>query len=80
MADPAPSEEFSDKLCIRQYLHCRLCLEQLPRNESPEHWARLAVGMTKQGLQVWCVRHRCNVLHVDYQGQKHPGIFTREAH
>lgn len=75
-----PSAEFSNALGIVQYLHCRLCLEELPRNESPQTFARLSVGFTQQGMQVWCVRHDCNVLHVDYEGHKHPAITSRSKH
>lgn len=39
-------------------------------------YARLNVGFTPVGLQVWCVRHDCNVLHVDFEGYKHPGNQT----
>lgn len=76
-ARPPSAVEFSAKLSIHQYIHCKLCFDEMPRGESPESWARLSVGMTKWGIQVWCVRHDCNVLHVDYQGQKFPAIMAR---
>ncbi len=57
---------------IRMYLHCAECLDELPVGESPKSWARLNVGWTVLGIQVWCVRHEKNVLHVDFEGQKHP--------
>lgn len=71
------TEEFSDKLCILQYMHCKLCVEELPRGKSMEEWAHLAVGFTKQGVQVWCERHECNVMHLDFEGTKHPAILSR---
>lgn len=64
---PAPAT-----LEIELYLHCGLCLKQKPGSQSPEEWARLAVGWTPHGLQVWCVRHGCNVAHIDFEGQQHP--------
>jgi len=44
-------------------------LEQ-PEDASMRDWARLNVGMTPNGLQVWCVRHDVNVGALDFRGQK----------
>jgi hypothetical protein len=56
--------------------HCARCVAefqtQQPTGESPRTYARLSVGWTPRGLQVWCVRHNLNVLHVDFEGQRHP--------
>lgn len=57
---------------IQSYLHCGLCIQELPHGVSPKHWSRTQAGWTEQGLQIWCNRHDCNVLHIDFQGQKHP--------
>lgn len=35
------------------------------RNKSMQEMARLVVGRTKTGLQVWCVRHDMNVVDID---------------
>jgi hypothetical protein len=35
----------------------------MPANESLEKWARLNVGLTPTGIEVWCVRHRMLVVH-----------------
>jgi hypothetical protein len=64
---------------IGAFMHCALCLKERPSNQSPLEWARLSVGWTPVGLQVWCVRHDCNVLHVDFEGQKHPADMTRKG-
>lgn len=64
---------------INVFLHCGLCLQQLPKDESPKSYQRLSIGYTPLGLQVWCVRHECNVMHVDFQGQQHPANTTRNA-
>lgn len=56
---------------IVSFMHCSQCLREKPANKSPREWARLNVGWTRDGLQVWCVRHNLNVLHVDFGGQKH---------
>lgn len=32
----------------------------------------LRVSFTDVGLQVWCLRHNCNVIHIDFEGRKHP--------
>jgi len=58
---------------IELYLHCKKCLEELPPEFSPREWAQLEVGWTRAGIQVWCKRHELNVMHMDFQGHKHPG-------
>ena len=61
---------------IGSYLHCLFCIRELSqfggsvRNESPESYARLSIGTTKLGFQVWCVRHDVNVAHIDLMGNK----------
>ena len=64
---------------ITMFMHCGMCVEEKPGSESPENWARLSVGWTKRGIQVWCVRHNCNVLHVDFEGAQHPVNTRRRA-
>lgn len=46
---------------IKMYMHCAQCLKILPRGESPESFARISVGSTGQGFQVWCNRHNINI-------------------
>lgn len=55
---------------IGAYLHCAKCLEELPEDQSPAEFARLSVGWTRLGLQVWCHRHDLNVINLDFKGQK----------
>lgn len=69
----------SNELSILTYLHCGQCLEELPNGTSPRDWAQLSVGWTRAGLQVWCKRHECNVMHVDFEGAMHPANTTRPA-
>lgn len=57
---------------ISMYMHCRRCLEEFPSGESPSSYARLEVGWTAIGLQVRCVRHDLNVVHIDFEGRTHP--------
>jgi hypothetical protein len=57
---------------ILTYAHCGQCLDSLPKNESPASYARLSVGFTEIGLQIWCERHNMNVLSIDFEGKKHP--------
>lgn len=42
---------------IQRFMHCRRCGETRPRHLSMGEWARLEVGLTPSGIQVWCVRH-----------------------
>lgn len=76
-SDGHATEEFGNKLGILQYIHCRLCFDEQPRGTSMEEYSSLSVGVTKQGFQVWCKRHNCNVLHIDFQGSKHPADTSR---
>jgi hypothetical protein len=68
MADEIPNTKE-----IGMYLHCGLCLGEIKSGEagtdSPKDYSRLEIGYTRQGLQIWCVRHDCNVAHIDYQGK-----------
>jgi len=57
---------------IVMFFHCGLCLEEIPDGVSPQEWARLEIGWTKPGFQVWCKRHDCNVMHMDFEGHRHP--------
>lgn len=72
------AREISNELSIHQYLHCGRCLEELPDGISPRDWAQNEVGMTKQGIQVWCRRHECNVVHIDFEGNRFPANVTRK--
>lgn len=60
--------------CIETFFHCRQCMAELPEGVSPREWAQLEVGFTVLGFQVWCKRHEINVVHMDFQTQKHPAI------
>lgn len=62
----------TNKIEITAYMHCKKCMDAIPEKTSPRSWAQLEVGWTPAGLQVWCRRHECNVLHVDFEGQEHP--------
>jgi len=66
-----------NKLGIVSFLHCRLRIEELPENESPMSYQSVQVGWTKEGIQVWCKRHDCNMIHIDFEGKQHPADLTR---
>lgn len=66
---------------IVTFLHCGLCIKGLPKGTSPREHASVEVGYTKQGLQVWCKRHECNIIHIDFEGQKfYANTFRRGLH
>ena len=55
---------------IFMHFHCRECNEEYSdgkygRNKSMEELARITVGRTKTGIQVWCVRHDRNIITFD---------------
>ena len=62
--------EISVKNEIGNFFHCELCInEQLDQD--------IEAGWTEIGLQVWCRNHECNILHVDFEGQKLPANGNR---
>ena len=66
---------------IQMYLHCSKCIKKWKEEDvgeiSPQDYQKIQIGWTKEGIQVWCVRHDCNILHVDFEGTKHPADTTR---
>lgn len=82
---PMHKPEISAENQIGMFMHCGKCLAafkaDLPEvhGESPESYARLSVGWTPRGIQVWCVRHDCNVINVDFEGHQHPAVTYRKA-
>lgn len=55
---------------IESFFHCSKCMKEIPSGVSPRDWQKNEVGFTKKGLQVWCIRHEENVIHLDFLGQK----------
>lgn len=77
------SERISNSKEIKAYMHCALCVDEFKAGKapgkSPATYARLSVGWTPAGLQVWCERHGVNVLHVDFEGHTHPANLSRRS-
>lgn len=48
---------------IQTFMHCVMCNRENP-GVAPKKWARLEVGLTRRGLQVWCLRHDAEVVHL----------------
>jgi hypothetical protein len=61
---------------IEAYIHCGRCLTERPAFMSAAEFARLAVGYTPSGIQVWCVRHNMNVYHLDLVDEAGPTCVT----
>jgi hypothetical protein len=61
---------------ISAYVHCAFCLAEwveLPSGSgSMADYARFELGFTDVGFQVFCRRHRMNVLNIDFDGHKLP--------
>ena len=57
---------------IREPLVCAQCYDDVAQGytdaASLQDYARLDVGFTDKGLQVWCRRHDLNVVHIDFDG------------
>jgi len=68
---------------IVQFFHCGLCIEEVKvlaeryGTASPREYARHEIGWTELGLQVWCVRHNVNLIHIDFEGHQHPANMDR---
>jgi hypothetical protein len=57
---------------IQTFLHCKKCMKELPPDTSPQEFIHVEVGWTAEGIQVWCLRHDLNVIHMDFEGHQHP--------
>lgn len=44
--------------------YCRECLKEKPEGEDLVAWQRVVFGVTKDGLQLFCVRHKVSVIRV----------------
>ena len=74
--------EISGENSITTFLHCGKCLKEWKDKVSgimsPQEYSSLDVGYSKIGLQIWCKRHNHNVIHLDFEGHKHPAnVSTR---
>ncbi len=54
---------------IKSFIHCKECLDSLSEEESYHQW--IEIGFTEIGIQVWCRLHNINIVHIDFEGQKH---------
>ena len=70
------ARKLTNKLSILQYLHCGKCVTEKPLGVSMSEWGGYDIGWTKLGLQVWCKKHQCNIMHIDFEGQQHPANLT----
>ena len=64
--------------CIEAFLTCFRCLKDKPSDIALRDWTHFSVGFTELGLQVWCVRCNCNVIHIDFEGHTHPDNLETE--
>jgi len=59
---------------IREPVVCAKCAEEVANGAagavSMREYGRLEMGFTERGLQVWCLRHDLNVLHLDFAGER----------
>lgn len=59
---------------IRWYLRCPACEKDLFNNkrykinESSREYGRMECGFTRNGFQVWCLRHDINMINIDFDG------------
>jgi|GEM_PF-2442127 len=49
---------------IHSYVECRRCAgEASAHRQSPRKYSRFRIGLTRDGIQVWCSRHEMEVAH-----------------
>jgi|GEM_PF-3449044 len=58
-----------EKNHIQQFMHCGMCLS---KSGDKPYQQQLEVGWTMNGLQIWCRIHDANVMHIDFEGSRHP--------
>jgi hypothetical protein len=59
----AKSTDTINCCAIEQFIHCRMCMAEIPAGVSPKEWSQLEAGFTKDNtMQVWCRRHDAKVL------------------
>ena len=64
---------------ITTFAHCANCMPMKPKHLSPRDWVDIEAGFTDIGVQVWCKRCECNIMHIDFEGQRHPANTERKA-
>lgn len=68
---------------IISFLHCSVCAQEWKEDKSinstmsPKDYQKIQIGSTKLGFQVWCVRHECNIMHIDLQDFQFPANMSR---
>lgn len=76
MSKPRPIPNSNE---IKIFFHCRKCADERPADMAPRDWVMIEVGWTILGFQVWCRRCEANILHIDFEGKKHPANDTRQV-
>lgn len=61
---------------IKLYMHCGICITNIPPNTTPREWSAIEAGWTDIGFQVWCKRCEKNIIHLDFEGFRHPANTT----
>ncbi len=64
---------------IKMFFHCVKCFPAKPADMAPRDWVMIEAGWTVLGFQVWCRRCEANIMHMDFEGKKHPGNNTRSG-
>ena len=71
---PEKKEQEGGNNKIETFFTCALCYEELPDGVSMQEFGANECGWTEKGFQVWCRRHDANIVHIDFEGHKHPAI------
>jgi len=75
-------EKLANTLRITSLIHCKLCLDEFLKDGDVmipiNNMQQITIGYTKIGIQIWCNRHQCNILNIDFEGQQHPENLTNQ--
>lgn len=59
---------------IKNNIVCNKCVEELSDASSSDinlkNYTKFEVGFTSIGIQIWCIRHKINVCHIDFEGKQ----------
>jgi hypothetical protein len=71
MGDSGSGEEIPTTYEVGIPIYCRKCAAEIVNQDiTPDEYSEIKVGYTDLGLQIWCKRHACNVIHIYFGGQK----------
>lgn len=48
---------------VHMFLHCGMCMDELPDDKTPADYAEYHAGLTEDGdIEIWCKRHQAIII------------------